>query len=304
MKTAEMAQEHLDYERFARQRPSPPVSKRQSLRHRVAQNLEHQAYLIQALEPGVHEGQDPEFLHQFRVNLRRSRAIAEALQRALEAHPLRKGIKGLKRQARETSHLRDLDVFLETLAVWQQDPRRRAAIEASGTERIVRASQREEHQRIRNILKSRRYQKDINRWRSLVRDGSIEDAARRLKRKHIRKALEEQIVFHDRLLGTLTVESPDSDIHRVRKSLKRIRYLIELDPEHLAGGIRKLKSRQKRLGQFQDRHVQVILLEDTVAPALEERQLNALNDLITEVRAEKLAARQRVLALKPLGQQA
>ena len=293
--------ELLDYERFAHQIPSAPDSKGRSLRRRIVQSLEHQLYLIQALEPGVHEGQDPEFLHQFRVNLRRSRAIAEALQRALGAQSLRKGIKGLKRQARETSHLRDLDVFLETLAVWREDSRMRATITASGTESIIRASQRAEHQRLRKILEGARYHKDIDRWRSLVRDGAIEDAARRLKRKHIRKALEEQIVVHDRLLGALTEESPDDDIHRVRKSLKRIRYLIELDPEHLAGGIRKLKSRQKRLGQFQDRHVQVTLLEDTVAPELEARQLSALDDLIAEVRSEKLAAREKVLALKPLG---
>ncbi|MFP4138810.1 MAG: CHAD domain-containing protein [Halomonas sp.] len=36
--------------------------------------LHHQRRRVRALEPGVVAGIDPEFLHQYRVNLRRSRA--------------------------------------------------------------------------------------------------------------------------------------------------------------------------------------------------------------------------------------
>ncbi len=295
-----MLPEYQDYKLFARRAPTLRVPEDQSLRHRIVQSLAHQARLIQALEPGVREGRDPEFLHQFRVSLRRSRAIGEALQQVLGHQSLRKGIKGLKRTARQTSQLRDLDVFLETLSEWRSDSQLCDAIDASGAVPLAQDWQSEAQCRIRQMLVGAQYHEDIERWVALIQDGTVDDVAGRIRRKRIRKVLKGQINHHDRCLRSLSLTSPDADFHRVRKSLKRVRYLIELDPAHLGSGLRKLKWRQTWLGHFQDRHVQIALLEAMADPTQDRRCQEALAALIAHAGVEKQQARERILELKPL----
>ena len=163
-KTALLLPEHLSYKLFKRKAPSPPPElSHSSLSRRIPASLAHQAQIILALEPGVRMGVDPEFLHQFRVNLRRSRAIAEALQRVEKNSTLKKATKGLKRQAQETSQLRDLDVFLETLSAWNEDPERAGLIQTIGLESIFRDRQQQEHERLCRVLDSDAYNHDIQR---------------------------------------------------------------------------------------------------------------------------------------------
>ena len=292
--------EHLNYRLFRRKAPEAPEMEGKKLRQRIPASLRHQAQLVEALEPGVRQGYDPEFLHQFRVNLRRSRAIAEAIERVLKDGTLKKGIKGLKREGQETSHLRDLDVFLETLSSWREIPERREAIDALDLERVFRRKQADEHHRLCQVLDGEQYAKDMKRWEKLVHGDTVAKLASGIKRKRIRKTLDEQIARHDRLFGALTREAPDTDFHQVRKSLKRVRYLIELDPARLAGNISGLKARQDLFGRFQDRHVQMTLLDEIANMHLTRRQRRALNGLIDQVRTEKREARNEILYLAPL----
>lgn len=293
-----MLPEHSSYKLFLKKAPGPPHLPDAPLQQRIPATLAHQARLVEALEPGVRVGQDPEFLHQFRVNLRRSRAIAEALQRIEKNKALKEATQGLKRQAQATSHLRDLDVFLETLAAWRDIPERRTVIDSLGIESTFREKQKEEHERLRTILDSQEYRDDIQRWKTLIQDGALSRLTRKIKRKQIRRAVDKQIARHNRLLEALSEEAPDSDFHELRKALKRVRYMIELDPQHLS--VKQLKSRQKLLGRFQDRHVQLALLDEVASGILTEEQRTALESLIDAVSAEKMKARHEILKLKPL----
>lgn len=298
--TALLLPEQLDYKLFHRKAPDAPEMEGKKLKQRIPASLRHQATLVEALAPGVRQGYDPEFLHQFRVNLRRSRAIAEALERVLKDRTLKKGIKGLKRQGQETSHLRDLDVFLETLSSWREVPERRDAIDALELEPLFRRKQAEEHHRLCQVLDSEQFAKDMKRWEKLVHGDTVARLASQIKRKRIRSTLDEQIARHDRLFGALGPEAPDSDFHQVRKALKRVRYMIDLDPTRLSGNISGLKARQKLFGRFQDRHVQMTLLDEIANMDLSSRQRSALNGLIDQIRTEKRKARNQILALEPL----
>jgi phosphohistidine phosphatase len=97
-----------------------------------------------------------------------------------------------------------------------------------------------------------------------------------------------------------TPTSPDTDFHQVRKSLKRVRYLIDLDPDHLAGNISGLKERQKRFGHFQDLHVQMTLLDEVASQNLSDSQHHALSQLIDQLRIDQQQTRNKILTLEPL----
>ncbi|MEQ6884138.1 CHAD domain-containing protein [Salicola sp. Rm-C-2C1-2] len=292
--------EHLDYKLFRRNAPKAPGMGGKKIKKRIPASLQHQARLIEALEPGVRRGYDPEFLHQFRVNIRRSRAIGESMERILKDSTLKKGLKGLKRQGRETSHLRDLDVFLETLSNWREVPERREAIDALDLQTWFQRKQADEHLRLCQVLDSDQYAKDMQRWSKLVQGDTVAKLANRIKRKRIRYTLDEQIARHDRLFNALTPTSTDTDFHQVRKSLKRVRYLIDLDSDHLAGNISGLKERQKRFGHFQDLHVQMTLLDEVASQNLSDSQHHALSQLIDQLRIDQQQTRNKILTLEPL----
>ncbi|QTF93766.1 CHAD domain-containing protein, partial [Halomonas sp. BM-2019] len=113
--------EQVSHALFLRRAPAPPDLRKADLAGRLHGQLGHLYRLVRALEPGVMAGIDPEFLHQYRVNLRRSRAIGEAVLATVrqsgsgKAPGLKKRLKALKQRAQATSDLRDLDVFLESL---------------------------------------------------------------------------------------------------------------------------------------------------------------------------------------------
>lgn len=107
--------EEVSHALFKRHTPESPELDKLGLKRRIRELLAHQYRRVRALEPGVVAGTDAEFLHQYRVNLRSSRAIGESVLATTKVPGLKKRLKRLKRRAQATSDLRDLDVFLESL---------------------------------------------------------------------------------------------------------------------------------------------------------------------------------------------
>ncbi|MEQ8661764.1 MAG: CHAD domain-containing protein, partial [Gammaproteobacteria bacterium] len=94
-------------------RPSPPaaIAPDTPAAAAIAARLAYYRAVMQANERGIGEDVDSEFLHDFRVALRRARALVQAFATFLpDAAALREGFAWL---SRETSLLRDLDVWLE-----------------------------------------------------------------------------------------------------------------------------------------------------------------------------------------------
>ncbi|MDX5329491.1 MAG: CHAD domain-containing protein, partial [Marinobacter sp.] len=81
----------------------------------IPSTLSHQADRLNQLHRGVMLGLDEEFLHQYRIALRRSRAVAESLAEVTGSQSLKSHISHLKRHAQATSNLRDLHVFSQDL---------------------------------------------------------------------------------------------------------------------------------------------------------------------------------------------
>lgn len=69
---------------FQRKAPEPPRLDKLETATRIQYRLAYQYRMIRSLEAGASAGHDPEFLHQYRVNLRRSRAVGEALKAILD----------------------------------------------------------------------------------------------------------------------------------------------------------------------------------------------------------------------------
>lgn len=230
--------------------------KDKKLRKRLPTLLQHRYALVRALEPGVIAGEDPEFLHQYRINLRRSRAVAEAIKAMTPVPKLKKALKRIKKRAQATSELRDLDVFLQDVADTPELPHLGATLR-----RWLRDEARERQQTLCKALTSEAYEQDMQRWQMLIESNAFLQALKGLTPQQVNQVLDERIAEHDAQLTELDADSPDAALHDLRKSVKRIRYLADLMPEQHSDLLKRLKPRQKLLGDYQDRSVQLAWLE-------------------------------------------
>ncbi|GHE20192.1 CHAD domain-containing protein [Halomonas urumqiensis] len=285
---------------FKRKAPVAPKLEGLSLAERVPAQLTFLYRMIRGLEPGVRKGVDPEFLHQYRVNLRRSRAIAESVLVVAPDPVLAKALKRLKRRAQATSRLRDLEVFAITAEEVLASP-------ASGPllaflERLAS----HEHGILQQALAGRRYRKEMKTWRRRISAKHLRSILDGMDSAAIHDVLAERIDRHDASLAALNDQSPDRDLHELRKQVKRIRYLAELNADEQADLLKQLKTRQTVLGDFQDLTTQLQLL-DEFADSVEAHDMDddvAANlaswRLTLEIR--KAERRQDVLALSGLQQ--
>lgn len=230
--------------------------KNKKLSKRLQTMLQHQYGLVRALEDGVIAGEDPEFLHQYRVNLRRSRAVAEAVRAVIKVPKLKKALTRIKKRAQATSELRDLDVFLLDVGDAPDLPQLGAPLR-----QWLRDAARQRHQALCEELANETYQDDMQRWQTLIDSDAFARALNTLKPKQVTQVLEERIARHDEQLAELKPDAPDEALHELRKSVKRIRYLAELMPEQYSDFLKRLKPRQKLLGDFQDCTVQLAWLD-------------------------------------------
>jgi CHAD domain-containing protein len=280
-------------------------------------------------ENGVVDDIDSEFLHDFRVAIRRTRSLLPVARRTFrDTATIDAFIAEFRSFVQPTGDVRDLDVFLlgfDHLAdgvapEWRGDL---AKLEPLIVKERTRA-------RRRLLTALRRTWPDLRvRWRSYLEaeaagvagargggvgapssGGSSTDAGHRgdddrtdvFARHAVADALK-VVRKHGR---RLTDHSPAEDIHRVRKKAKVLRYLLEafaavLPAEHLAPATKELKKFQDVLGLFQDRDVQVHTIRGYTELAQRQKVLDpdlmlAMGALRAHVREDAERERVRCLA--------
>ncbi|MEP1216928.1 MAG: CHAD domain-containing protein [Marinobacter sp.] len=291
----------VSYEQFNRKRRKTPGSTGAPPTQQIPEALQHQYSRMQDLETGVIQGYNNEFLHQYRIAVRRSRAIAESVCEINADTDLRRAVKTLKKHARATSQLRDLHVFLADLQRWQLDEDIQAGLTSSGARSYFSNLADLEHHALTTRLTGRKYRNDMGDWHWLITSRHFEKIIRKLATEDIRKALNKRIQQYNTLAHQLSGQSADSDYHRLRKLLKRIRYLAELDKPAFREMLRQLKHRQQRFGDFQDLHVQIEMLAtfcNSIATEPDMRvSVAGLNNLISSLASEKACVRNEILTL-------
>lgn len=283
---------------FLRRAPVPEPVEKGSGAESLQGRLDHLYRRVRALEPGVQAGIDPEFLHQYRVNLRRSRAIGEAVLAAIKVPGLKKRLKRLKQRAQATSDLRDLDVFLESLV--QAPPLLQASTRCALHDWLSERA-RDQHERLCQQLNQPDYAEEMQAWQAFLDGDGIRQALARLSAVRVEAVLAERIAGHDRDLAVLTPDAPDEAFHDLRKAVKRIRYLAELAPKRHRRLLKELKERQSLLGEFQDLCTRQAWIA-AFAAGLDgsPRRWQECDAWCRELEAQKRALREQIMALVPL----
>jgi CHAD domain-containing protein len=233
--------------------------------------LRRLAEVIEANWEGTIADIDPEFLHDLRVAVRRSRSVQRELKGVFPAEPLRHFRGEFKWVQQLTGDSRDLDVYV---------------MEFDAMRDMVPEAMRDQLEPVLNVLNSRRIaaRRDMVRglrservaelrreWGAFLDelaglpDDERPDAQRAigdLSGARIRKVYRHMV----RMGSAIGSDTPAEDYHELRKKGKELRYLLELfglalfSADVVKPMIKTLKALQDVLGRHQDREVQVATL--------------------------------------------
>ena len=207
---------------------------------------------------------DIEFLHDFRVAVRRSRAAVKLLGDVLPPGLVAWVTPELKWLGDLTTPSRDLDVLLQDL------PSLAGCLTSGRSEDVeplmleLIRQRADERRRLVRGLRSARFERLRVRWRASLTELASWDGrpgagptAGRIGRERLASA-DRRVLRHG---ARITDASPAEDLHNLRKRAKELRYLLEtfaplLDPGEARAAVKELKALQDVLGTFQDSEAQ------------------------------------------------
>jgi CHAD domain-containing protein len=243
---------------------SPSVDLAPTVRAEVGARRIHAALVDVLLinEPGVRANLDTEFLHDFRVTVRRTRSLLGQIKKVFPQDVVQHFAAEFSWIGHLTGPPRDLDVLVLSLR------ERRGEFSAVDVEPLVQflsRAQQEEHDRLVEALDSVRYRRLISDWKAFLERPVTPDAEPRNAGAPLFEVVSRRAWRLSRRLAssaeTIDEHSPDELLHQVRIDAKKLRYLVDAlpssyDAADLACVVGSLKKLQRALGTLHDARVQ------------------------------------------------
>ncbi len=252
------------------------------------QLLQFTLSVMRANEEGIKKNLDSEFLHDYRVAVRRTRSILKQLKGVFEREESANYLNLFRELGKQTNELRDRDVSLLRQASYFHDlpPCLQPSLKLFFSD--IAASRKKLHRQFCRYLASNTCQSFLDEWENFVNRQSVPDAEHcpnaslstaNVAVKSIKKAWK-TVIRHGRQVSE---ETTDLELHALRIDCKKLRYLLEFfssifPHKSIAPVVRQLKELQDNLGDFVDFSVQLHFLRERLTalpPGKEENLLAA-----------------------------
>jgi CHAD domain-containing protein len=243
------------------------------------------SYLDQAVAawPRVHDPDDTEALHDFRVALRRLRSSLRSYGEWVEKSLPRKLRKRLRRLAQSTGPGRDTEVQIEWLRGRSRhlSSYHRAGLQwllARLEERMRAAYAEMEAELAREFVK---VEENLRRRLSVFHtEVHLDGSPHRITLGDVTaKILREEVAELEQHLAKIRGPEDEEEAHEARIQAKRIRYLLEPLAGEIPGAppvVKRFKAVQDLLGELHDAHVLETELAQAVETAATERARHLL----------------------------
>lgn len=257
---------------------------------------------IKANEQGVIADLDAEFLHDFRVAVRRTRTGLSQIKGVLPSDVNSYFTDFFSWLGQVTTPTRDLDVYLAKFETYKQQLPADLHVDLEPFLTLLQDKKLKNQQDLADKLRSPKFRKALVEWEQCLKSQAYPKLA---KMSHMDiKTLADRRIWktYRRILeegGAITIHSAPGDLHELRKTCKKLRYLMEffqsLYPKlQIKKLITQLKGLQDVLGDFQDFEVQMDFIDQCAKDkenALPSSTINALDELIRQLAAQKARAR-------------
>ncbi len=228
---------------------------------------------------------DPERLHQFRVGMRKLRALLKEMDEIFDPKWLKRHRSTLARLMKATSNKRDIDVYLQHIIDYRQMLPKSYRSGLKSLETYLLHEQKRQEKAIEAFLRSEPLESELKTLMDFARsdsfDGLQKDRASLpiifLVKEHLGKDFNHLIAGGSRL----NKSSAPKEYHKERIEIKKLRYLLEFfsfvfEKQSYEGLIKALKRLQTILGDHQDLHVQQSYLKQlALKPNLQDAKSQA-----------------------------
>ncbi|CAA6678486.1 MULTISPECIES: CHAD domain-containing protein [unclassified Lentimonas] len=279
------------------------LSPEQSVQSAVTQIASGMVQVARQNEAGIIDDIDSEYLHDYRVALRKLRSVVTLVKGAYSKEDTKQLKDVFGQLARATNRLRDLDVYLLNEAVYREEI---PACLSPGLDRLFKDFRLERRRVIRSIqqhFQSPAYLKQIAAQQSWLSAAEQSTGAR--STLPIEKVASKEILKHYKLIRkegmAITPETPDEAVHELRIECKKLRYLLELfaslyGPADLKPILKRLRGLQNVLGDFNDYSVQTESMLEYLnsAKQLDKASAAAVGGLIAVLNDRQRQARSHV----------
>ncbi len=226
---------------------------------------------------GTKEDIDSEFLHDFRVAVRRTRSALSQVKNVFEAEDVVKYKQAFAWLGSITGPTRDLDVFLLSYNDYHDSLPTSLQPDLEAFQQFLVTHQELEQKTLRRRLSNRKFYQLLEEWQAFLDHDVTADAvnAGRPVTAVARERIWRMYKKVRKEGRAITADSPDEDLHELRKSCKKLRYLIEFfsslfPAKDIKPLIKALKQLLDNLGEFNDISVQVDHIEDYARQMTEE----------------------------------
>ncbi len=226
-------------------------------------------------EAGIKKNIDSEFLHDYRVALRRTSSILKQLKDVFDADETAYYFNFFRELGKRTNDLRDADVSLlqQTTYCHYLPPSLQPSLKIFFEN--IAASRKLLHKQFCGYLSTDSYKSFCEKWGAYLNRPSHPEpekipyaslSTRSVAVETIKKAWK-KVIRHGRLVSH---ESTDAELHALRIDCKKLRYLLEFfasifPHKTISPVIRQLKELQDNLGDFVDFTVQLCFLNEQFA---------------------------------------
>ena len=226
--------------------------------------------IMQQNTAGTIKGKDTEFMHDYRVSIRKTRSALTQVSKVFPQGIVVKNNNFFSGLGKLTTPIRDLDVFLLKLESYQSSLKQAAQEQMQPFHEYLSLSRTQAQKKFVETVRSSEYRETIKEWREFLQNTEptkppLENSTREVYR------LADELIWNMYQLAleegnAITEDTEPEALHELRKTCKKLRYLMEFfqslyPARRIRELIEALKGLQDNLGTFNDLHVHAGILK-------------------------------------------
>ena len=219
---------------------------------------------------GVRDDTDSEFLHDFRVAVRRTRSALTQIKGVFTDKQVAYFSERFSWLGQITGPTRDMHVYLLDFSKYRDSLPERFRSDLKPLKSFLREHQRKELNKLVKRMSSPEFEELFNEWRNFLLHDALSEEGESATQKVGEVASKRIAKMYQRVMDegrAINASSVPEDLHELRKSCKKLRYLMEFfvsiyPPDLINGLIKEIKQLLDNLGDFQDLEVQAEKLRD------------------------------------------
>jgi len=243
-------------------------------------------HLVKLYLPLIFDKNDDEYLHQFRVNLRRIKSLLSIFKELFDFDIYQKINSNLKEAIIATNKKRDLDIFLVNLNNSQEKDDLTEFIQ------FLTKEQKIEEQKFKDFIKEKKVEDIIFNLEALLNENSnfyVSRLANLPAKEYIKNTMKYLYKKTMKTIKKLDRQTKLEKFHKARIKIKKIRYLSNTFKIYSSKKQKKsLKEYQSIFGELNDLKIQVNTISHYI-PQCKNKQVlkKLLNKLTKEMYLQK-----------------